>query len=321
MESWTSNITRCRHSLFVATLLTVFPLVVPKAIVREDPDIKVVSVGNGIRLHYVERGHGEPVIFVHGSLGDGSYWNNELEFFGRQFHALAYSRRHNMPNDNPNRPGYSAIADAGDLAALIRALRLGPVHVVGHSYGALTALFLGVSHPELVRTLVLAEAPAMSLLDHAEGPNAARARSTFEDIQRRMVEPMKAAFARGDREAGMAVFINYVFDNPDAWNKMPATARADTLRNAHEWDLMLTTGRLFPELPPDAVRRITAPALLLSGDRSYPFLHLIDEDLLRLLPHARQVVITGAGHQMWLQQPDVCRNAVLDFWRAARQPG
>jgi len=73
MESWTSNMTRCRHSLFVATFLTVFPLVVPKAIVREDPDIEVVSVGNGIRLHYVERGHGEPVIFVHGSLGDGSY--------------------------------------------------------------------------------------------------------------------------------------------------------------------------------------------------------------------------------------------------------
>jgi pimeloyl-ACP methyl ester carboxylesterase len=38
--------------------------------------------------------------------------------------------------------------------------------VVGHSYGALTALFLAAWHPELIRRLVLCEAPAVSLLDH-----------------------------------------------------------------------------------------------------------------------------------------------------------
>ena len=260
------------------------------------------------------------MVFVHGSLGDASYWNDELEFFGRDHHALAYSRRYNVPNDNPLRPGYSAIVDASDLANLIRALRLGPVHVVGHSYGALTALFLAVAHPELVRTLVLAEAPAVSLLEHVKGPDAAQGRATFDDIQRRMVEPMRAAFARGDQEDGVATFINFVFDDPHGWTKMPPAARADTLKNAREWDAMMTTGRLFPELPPNAVRRIAAPTLVLSGDRSYSFLRLIDEALLQLLPHARHVIVPDAGHQMWLQQPDVCRRAVLKFWRSTRSP-
>ncbi len=287
--------------------------------VADPPEVKVVAVGDGIQLHYVVRGEGDPVVFVHGSLGDGSYWNDELAYFSRRYHVVAYSRRYNVPNDNPIRPGYSAIVDAGDLAGLIRALHLGPVHVVGHSYGALTALLLAVAHPELVRTLVLAEAPAVSLLAHMTGPDAAKGRAAFDDIQRRMVEPMKAAFARGDREAGVAAFIDYVFDNPEAWDKMAANARADTMKNAREWDAMMTTGTLFPDLPPNAVRKITAPTLLLSGDRSYPFLHLIDEALLNLLPHAHQVVVRGAGHQMWLQAPDTCRKAALELWRSSER--
>jgi hypothetical protein len=78
---------------------------------------------------------------------------------------------------------------------------------------------------------------------------------------------------------------------------------------------MMTTGELFPVLEPQAVRKITAPVLLLSGEKSYRFLGLIDEELTRLLPHARQIILHGATHRMWFEQPEVCRNAVLEFLR------
>jgi pimeloyl-ACP methyl ester carboxylesterase len=106
-----------------------------------------------------------------------------------------------------------------------------------------------------------------------------------------------------------------VFDDPQAWSKMPEAARQDMLNHAHEWDVMLTTGELFPVLEPDAVRRIAAPALLLSGGKSYRFLGLIDEELARLLPHNQHLVLAGASHRMWYEQPEACRKAVLDFWR------
>ncbi|MGC2744194.1 MAG: alpha/beta fold hydrolase, partial [Candidatus Angelobacter sp.] len=116
-----------------------------------------VILNNGIELHYVERGTGVPVVFVHGSLGDGGYWTDQVNAFAAAgYRAIAYSRRYSPPNHNKAQPGYSAVVDAEDLAALITKLRLGRVHVVGHSYGALTALFLASRHPELVRTLVLA---------------------------------------------------------------------------------------------------------------------------------------------------------------------
>lgn len=278
--------------------------------------IRRVIVGHGIELHYVERGTGEPVVFVHGSLSDGSYWNNQVNAFAKAgYRTIAYSRRYNPPNNNKARPGYSAIVDAEDLAALITKLRLGRVHVVGHSYGAFAALFLAARHPELVRTLVLAEAPAVSLLEQLEGGRTAIGNAMFTDIQERMVKPMQAAFQKGERESGCRAFINYVLDDANAWEKMPEEARQDILNHAREWDVMMTTGELFPVIEPQAVRAITAPVLLLSGEKSYSFLGLIDEELTRLLPHARQIILRGATHRMWFEQPEICRNDVLEFLR------
>src|SRR5262245_1821401 len=121
--------------------------------------LRKVIVGDGVELHYVERGKGVPVLFVHGTLGDYSTWDGQLGSFAQTYHAVAYSRRYNYPNTNKLRPKHSAVVEAEDLAALIKKLDLGKVHIVGHSYGGYTALFLAVKHPELVRTLTLAEPP------------------------------------------------------------------------------------------------------------------------------------------------------------------
>ena len=61
---------------------------------------------------------------------------------------------------------------------------------------------------------------------------------------------MQQAFGRGDRDAGIGVFIDYVFNNPHAWDQMSKSARDETLRDAHEWDVLMTTGTLFPEIGP-----------------------------------------------------------------------
>ncbi len=279
------------------------------------PSPKRVDIGKEIQLHYVESGTGTPVVFVHGSLSDYTYWEDQLAPFATTYHALAYSRRYNFPNNNPARPGYSAITDADDLARLVQALGLGKIVVVGHSYGALTALFFAIRHPELVRALVLAEAPAVSLLNHLSVQQAPAGKAMFHDIQARMIAPMKAAFARGDRNAGIAAFIDYVFNNPDAWSNMSQASRNETLRDAHEWDIMMTTGTLFPDLDPASIKKISAPVLLLSGGKSYPFLTLIDERLSQLLPLSQHIVFPDCGHQMWLVHPNQCRSDVETFLR------
>lgn len=280
------------------------------------PQFKAVAVGHGVTLHYVEQGNGVPVIFVHGSLSNYGYWRDQVGEFAKRYRVIAYSRRYNTPNDNPPIDGYSAITDSDDLAALIKTLHLGRVYVVGHSYGALTALFLETRHPELLRAVVLAEPPAVSLLQHLSPPNTAKGQAMFADIQKNMVAPMKLAFYEGNTDLGVGFFINYVVAKPDAWQKFSADDKKDTLRDAQEWNVMLPKGTLFPEISPDAVRAIRVPTLILSGAKSYPFLALIDDQLAKSIPGSRNIVFPDAGHQMWYKHPDECRTLTEDFFAA-----
>ena len=284
------------------------------AVANGASEVKSVGINGGIELHYVERGRGPTLILIHGSLSDYTYWQDQMSPFAARYHVIAYSRRYNWPNQNPAQPGYSATTDAEDLAGLIATLHLGKVFIVGHSYGALTALFLAAHHPNIVRAVVLAEPPAVSLLEHLTGAQASRGQTMFADIQRRMIAPMREYFAEGDTARGVGAFIDYVFEDPTAWDSMSVTGRAETLRDAHEWDVMMTSGTLFPKIDPETVRAIGVPVLLLSGARSYPFLAMIDEELASLLPDSRRIVFDDSGHQMWLKHPRECRDDTEKFF-------
>jgi len=274
-------------------------------------DALVAALDDGTQLYYVTASIGAPVIFVHGSLSDYSYWQDQLGPFAQQYRVLAYSRRYNWPNQNPARRGYSAVVDAGDLARFITRLNLAPAHIVGHSYGAFAALFLAARHPQLVRTVTLAEPPAMSLLAHVPGDQAAAGAAMLKDVRAHMVAPMKAAFAKHDTPGGVRAFIDYVKGKPGAWDAFSDAEKAATLKDAHEWEVIFAGGELFPELKPAEVAGITAPVLMLSGAKSYPFLGLIDQALAALLPGAQHIVFPNATHQMWLEEPQACREAVF----------
>jgi pimeloyl-ACP methyl ester carboxylesterase len=69
---------------------------------------------------------------------------------------------------------------------------------------------------------------------------------------------------------------------------------------------MMTVGELFPTIDPAAIAKIKVPVLLLSGQNSYPFLNLTDEQLNRLIPKSERIVLNGAGHQMFYDRPEVC---------------
>jgi pimeloyl-ACP methyl ester carboxylesterase len=109
------------------------------------------------------------------------------------------------------------------------------VFVIGHSYGALTALFLLVNHPGLARAAVLVEPPAVSLLNHLVGDRAAAGLAMYADIDKRMVQPRRGAFATKNSEGGVKIFVDYVRGKPGAWGSLNAATRAETMRDAHEW--------------------------------------------------------------------------------------
>ncbi len=148
---------------------------------------------NGAELAYVEEGEGDAVVFVHGALGDYRNWSELLAPFAQRYRTIAYSRRRHWPNAWPDDDsGCEAPVHVADLAGLIDALGLAPAHLIGHSYGALTALLLATEQPDLVRALVLGEPPHMRWLTSLpDGQPLA------EDFMAKAIEPCREAFARG----------------------------------------------------------------------------------------------------------------------------
>ncbi|HEY6119920.1 MAG TPA: alpha/beta hydrolase [Pyrinomonadaceae bacterium] len=268
--------------------------------------LKIVRV-NGVELHYLDRGKGTPVIFVHGGLDDYRYWQSQMEPFSEAYRVIAYSRRYNFPNQNPLRQSdHSVIVEAADLVELIRSLKLGRVHIVGASYGAYTALFLAFKHPEMVRSLVLAEAPVFRLA--RETPEGL---ALYEEFLAKLWHPAATAFRRRDKQHALRLSVEY-FAGEGAFDKAPESLRRGWRDNLLEWQALTTSRDAFPVLNVRDLKNIQTPTLMLSGERTLNILKFVDGELRPLLG-AQRVIIPHASHDMWTEQPDVCRQATLEF--------
>jgi non-heme chloroperoxidase len=251
-------------------------------------------------------GRGEPVVMVHGGVEDYRAWTAQLTPLSTHYRAIAYSRRYNFPNRNApdTAANYSAEVDASDLAMLITKLRLGPVHLVGHSYGGLGALFFASEHPELVRTLTLSEPPLPEWVSHQTG-----GAPITKDFWDRFWSPLSRALADHERAHALAIAATYFSGDP----ALPPGVRTALESNLLEWEVLTCSQRPFPVPSSSAVRSISVPVLLLSGDHSLPILQRGIKELARLLPRNRRLTIPNATHDMWSEAPGACGEALRNF--------
>lgn len=288
------------------SLMLILLLCAP-VLAQQAVELEKVTV-NGVELHYQDWGEGEPVILVHGGFGDYRGWFATANALSKQYRVIAYSRRYNFPNQNPEiDPDFSARVEAQDLKALIEELDLAPVHIVGHSYGAFTALFLAIDHPELVRSLILAEPALMRWL--ADIPEGAALWRSFE------TEVWKAcdkAIREGDEEGMLRIFFNWVI-GPGGYEGLPPIALTFIRSNVKEASALMTSVDPFPPLLREDVEKLEIPTLMLSGEKTIESLRLIDGELERHLPNVKRVILAGATHNMFLEQPAACNQAILDF--------
>ena len=311
-----TNVSSKRDSVSFRAAVTVllWATFVPPALAQsaEPAETKPVQVTrvrvNGVELHYLEIGKGVPIIFVHGGLDDYRMWEAQLKPFSQRYRVIAYSRRYNYPNNNPQiRPDHSAVVEADDLAALIKKLKLGRAHIVGHSYGAFTALLLAVRSPELVRTLVLAEPPVLRWAQEKPG-----GRALFTEFMDNLWAPAGQAFRRGDKEQALRMTVTY-FAGEGVFDQVPEAQRKYWIGNLPEWQALTTSRDAFPALSREDVKRIKAPALMLSGERTLNIHKFVDGELQPLLLNGERVVISNASHDMWGEQPEACRQAAFAF--------
>jgi pimeloyl-ACP methyl ester carboxylesterase len=115
---------------------------------------------NGLRTTFERRGRGEPVVLVHGYVGDGpSTWRPQLEGFADDFDVIAWDVPGAGGSDDPPE-SFGMSGFASSLAAFIDALELVSPHVVGLSFGGATVIEFCRRHQEVPATVTLVGAYA-----------------------------------------------------------------------------------------------------------------------------------------------------------------
>ncbi len=109
----------------------------------------------GLRVFVEERGSGAPVLFISGTGGDLRMRPNVLDGpLTQDFRVIGYDQRGLGQSDKPAGP-YTMQQYGADAAALLDALDLDCVHVVGVSFGGMVAQHLALDYPDRVNKLVL----------------------------------------------------------------------------------------------------------------------------------------------------------------------
>ena len=106
------------------------------------------------KVHYVEAGQGEPLVFLHNGGNDHRIWDHQLAHFARTHRVIATDHLGFGESDKPRidytLPLYSAMVEA-----LVEQLQLAPVTLIGNCIGSAMALHYAQQHPDKVRQLIL----------------------------------------------------------------------------------------------------------------------------------------------------------------------
>lgn len=230
-------------------------------------------------LHVVRAGRGPRILLIHGSAADHRTWTILLASALRErFTLIAYDRR-------PDAPTIEAHAD--DAAAVLAA-EPGPAVVVGSSFGAVVALELLRRHPAAAAAAVLIE-PPLHTSDDAPALRAA----FLDDFDRR------AALAGGP--AAGELFLRTVLGD-DAFERMPRIFQAEAIGKFAE--IRADSVALFAYRPrTPELAAITAPVLLVGGERSARWYRRTLDALHQALGNARLEILAGAGHMLHAEAP------------------
>jgi pimeloyl-ACP methyl ester carboxylesterase len=259
--------------------------------------METVEVG-GLRIAYRRRGHGPPLLLVHGGLGDGRVWREQLEDLSRDFTVVAWDAPGCGGSADP--PETFRLPEYADcLAGFAAALGLERPVVIGHSFGGGLALQLHQRHPALPRALVLAGA-------YAGWAGSLPADEVAERV--RVAEDAARAVARGDFDPTSVPGLFSQALPPDR-RALLSTVMSEVREAATR-----VMAYAFAEADlREALPRVDVPTLLVFGDADQRSPLPVARDLHAAIPGSQLAVLPGLGHEAFLESPDAFLTEVRRF--------
>jgi len=268
---------------------------------------------NGIDIHYLEQGEGDPLVLLHGGVvSTNPLWTGVPIAYASYMEALAAHFRVIAPDTrgggrtrhNEGPMTFDVLAD--DVAALIEALGLERPSVAGFSEGGITATILGIRHPGAVRAIVNdagfdafdPAAPTGPMMRQILGgsPDATEANPDIAARQFEASEQMRPLFElmKRDQDAGQG---------DGHWRTYLELT----------WERVMT----FPGYTNSDLAGVTAPTLILGGDRDEFCPVEMAVAAYRRLPDGELAILPGHGHYI----PPAAIEATIEFLERRAGPG
>jgi pimeloyl-ACP methyl ester carboxylesterase len=268
----------------------------------------------GVRAHVAETGPEDapPVLLIHG-------WPQHFLMWRGVWPALAGSYRVVMPDLRghgwsgwPGDGDFRKARLADDAVALLDALGIPRAHVIGHDWGAWTALLLGMGHAERVQTLL-----ALSIV-HPWQPTSLAARNAWRMAYQ---VPLATPFL-GEQLVRREGFIRRVIKSGwrdrSVWDDAAARSFEETLRTPEgaRTSTRMYRSFLLSDFPQGFVRggfkgsRLEMPSRLLIGEHDPLGAHLV-QGFERRGPDAAWEIVPGAGHFLPEERPQIVAERAL----------
>ena len=107
-----------------------------------------------ISLYYREKGNKEPFILLHGNGEDGSYFENQIDYFSDKYRVIALDTRGHGKSPRGNAP-FTIEQFSRDLYDFMTGLEISNAIILGFSDGANIAMKFAIKHPNMVKALIL----------------------------------------------------------------------------------------------------------------------------------------------------------------------
>jgi pimeloyl-ACP methyl ester carboxylesterase len=303
-----------RDTLTVAAAGLAVPLLPTTSFaqIRKDSPMSFIRVGQEnsqpIELYYEDHGSGSPVVLIHGWPLNGDAWEKQTAALLAAGHrVITYDRRGFGRSSKPG-IGYNYDTLAADLEALLRALDLTDVSLVGHSMGTgEITRYIGKYGTKRLRKVVLIGTIGPYLVKTADNPEGVDLKG-FDDIR---------AALKADRPATLKEFLGNFYSVGGQDGKRVS----DSVIEAN-WNVGISASPIATVAAVDAwiedfrkdIPRNDVPTLIIHGDDD----RLLPPDATsrrqaKLIKNAKYVEIKGASHGLTWTRADEINAELVAF--------
>lgn len=269
------------------------------------PEGNFVTLADGTRMRFIQRGNaGTSIVLIHGLMDSADFWHHNLDALAQRHRVWAIDLIGFGYSSRVNQPVYSlqyfarAIREFMDKQAIARA------HLIGHSLGGAVTLQFAHDYPTRVNKLILI-APGTFLI------NSIGLLNLFARIP--FVPRALMGWALTNERARWRAYRN-ALGNPTHLNPYDARLRLQPMRVRGTTDALIAMARSrWRNNLENELAHISAPTLIVWGDRdrAVPVAHA--EKHVRALPNAKMIILKGAGHIPHIEFPATVNALFNDF--------